>query len=284
MPTSRTNDGLATARSTRRWPLRALFALALLCGFQLAGVAQPAPLETAAWPRVILVDDSFAYAPCGPSGSAAWVCEFITREMIEGDKAQRPASFYADRELPGELRAALGDYSGGSLDRGHLAPDGNVRDEQAKLRRMRLSNVVPQSPGLNRGLWRKLEEHVRELVREHGAAFVVTAPLYQRQGEPRTVGSVLVPTHLVKCVLVLDVDQAKLNGGRLVAQGVTRVAEPLAMHAWIVPNQSPPDGTSLETYRRTVDACEELLLLDLFAWLDDAIENRMEAGRMAEKP
>lgn len=251
----------------------------LLIATWLPLVNAQSPLESIALPRVIVADDSFVYSPSPATGSATWSAEFITRDMLVGESAERPGSFYVDRDIPAELRASVRDYAGSGYDMGHLAPDADTPDSQAKIRRARLSNVAPQSPGLNRGWWRKLEEHVRELAKEHGAAFVVTAPVYARQGRPQVVGSLVAPSHFIKCVLVLDVDETRLNGGRIVPAGFEAVAKPHAMHAWIVPNQTPPTSATLETYSRTVDACEELLQLDLFPWLNNQTENRMEAGK-----
>lgn len=73
-----------------------------------------------------------------------------------------------------------------------------------------LSNIIPQNPELNRGLWKKLENQIRDLVNERGEVIVYTGPVYlpenssggKRYMKYQVIGKndVAVPTHLYKLI------------------------------------------------------------------------------------
>jgi endonuclease G, mitochondrial len=61
------------------------------------------------------------------------------------------------------------------------------------------SNVAPQSPALNRGIWKKLEEYTRKLAKEYDSILV-------RRGsvtiEDRFFGRILVPDYRWKIIYI----------------------------------------------------------------------------------
>lgn len=218
-------------------------------------------LVAIAIPRVIIADSGFAYAVSPVTGSAIWSAEYLTLESFKGD-GKRPSGFHIDRSVPADLRANGRDYAASGFDVGHLAPDGDVGNEQDKIVRAVFTNAVPQSPGLNRGLWAQLEKQVRELVDEHHTAYVVTAPVYFVRAERIVlVGSVVKPTSLVKAVLVIE------DG------------KPQRMLCWLAPNKNPPYSTRIDDWRVTVDEAESATQQDLFPWLPDEIEGSLEASK-----
>lgn len=69
----------------------------------------------------------------------------------------RTDNFRADRSISTES-AALSDYRGSGYDRGHLAPAADMKWAPAAMSESFLmSNMSPQDPGFNRGIWKKLE-------------------------------------------------------------------------------------------------------------------------------
>jgi endonuclease G len=54
--------------------------------------------------------------------------------------------------------ASLSDFKGSGYDRGHLAPAGDMKwSSTAMSESFYMSNMSPQKPGFNRGIWKKLE-------------------------------------------------------------------------------------------------------------------------------
>ena len=98
--------------------------------------------------------------------------------------------------------AALADYRGSGLDRGHLAPAGDFSwSSRAMSESFFLSNMSPQAPAFNRGVWRQVESETRGLLGGAEVLWIVTGPIVEG-GEP-TIGAneVVVPTAFFKAVL-----------------------------------------------------------------------------------
>ena len=132
-----------------------------------------------------------------------WVAEHLTTEQImSAGMIQRRCVFRPDRELDPGARAELRDYRKSGWDRGHMAPDADMPDDDAQRESCDLANAVPQAPRLNRGIWAHIEEHVRRLALFHGDVFVVTGPGFS--GSPGSIGpdDVLVPDWTWKAVYV----------------------------------------------------------------------------------
>lgn len=129
--------------------------------------------------------------------TATWVIEHLTREKAEGIVER--GSFKPDPELQKGKRAELSDYSKSGYDRGHMAPAADMRwDRQAMAECFFLSNMVPQNGGMNRGIWKSLEENIRDWAIDRKEVYIFTGPI----GVKRKIGNnkVVVPTHLYKIV------------------------------------------------------------------------------------
>lgn len=87
-------------------------------------------------------------------------------EIVDPDNPglERLDSFRPDYRIPEMFRADLVDYVGSGYDRGHLVASANQRE--IKLQNSEtflLSNMSPQKPKFNRGVWKELEAAVRDL-------------------------------------------------------------------------------------------------------------------------
>ena len=140
---------------------------------------------------------------------AAWVVYRITNEQLK-ISVERTDDFRTD-PLITTGSAMLDDYSGSGYDRGHLAPAAAMAwSSDVMSESFYLSNMSPQDPSFNRGIWRVLEEEVRDFARIHEEVFVVTGPVL-RDGLP-TIGpsGVSVPEYYFK--VVLDYREPGLEG------------------------------------------------------------------------
>jgi endonuclease G len=64
------------------------------------------------------------------------------------------------------------DYTGSGYDRGHIAPSADrTRNETDNSSTFEMTNMMPQVPELNRGVWGDLEEYCRELVQGRAKNF-----------------------------------------------------------------------------------------------------------------
>jgi endonuclease G len=92
------------------------------------------------------------------------------------------------------------DYVGSGFDRGHLSPaaDNVCNGPVIMAESFYFTNMAPQYPGLNRGQWKALEEHIRKLSLTHDSVFVQAGCVGVRQH----IKHVAVPTHCWKIVEV----------------------------------------------------------------------------------
>jgi endonuclease G len=163
-----------------------------------------------------------------------WVGHTLTPEQLDA-AAPRPSRFRQDLDLASPS-AADRDYRSSGFHRGHLAPAADFASPEAVRTTFLLSNAAPQTPSVNTGPWRRLENAVRRAARTADRVHVFTGALFE--GEPITIGpgQIAVPSHTYKVVLVIQDDSA-------------------AMFAAIVPNQDNVNGPP-DQFAVTVDEIE----------------------------
>lgn len=150
-----------------------------------------------------LCSDHFAVVYSGLSKTPLLAIEKLNRQSLqEGKGLERSESFFPDPRLKAEHRSETSDFTRKGFDRGHLASAANSPTPNAMLQTFALSNIIPQSPGMNRGVWSRLESDTRKFVnRSVGDVFVYTGVLFITDS-PTVIGKnqVIVPTHVFKVV------------------------------------------------------------------------------------
>ena len=149
---------------------------------------------------------------------AKWTLEIINREdylLRDLDDVDRLNNFRADTRLPKRFRAGLGPFKGSGYDRGHMVASANqdlheIQNSETFL----LSNMSPQKPYFNRGIWQRLEAAIRVLNDRNDIleTYVLTAPLFYFDKTVKTIEDtsdkygidVPIPHAFVKSVLAED--------------------------------------------------------------------------------
>lgn len=129
-----------------------------------------------------------------------YVVEKVTAKSVVGT-APRKDEFREDPEVPPQYRATLKDYQGSGYDRGHMAPAADFYySVQAMSESFFLTNMMPQVPGNNRGIWKYTEEYTRAWAKAYEEIYVITGVVYS---EPVTKfgNNVMVPAYLYKIVV-----------------------------------------------------------------------------------
>ena len=189
---------------------------------------------------------------------ANWVAYVLTDKEARSDKAERQNKFVVDPLVKG-ASATNEDYTRTGYDRGHLAPAGDMKwSEKAMRESFYLSNITPQKPGLNRGIWKELEEQIRLWARENGAVLIATGPVIpdeelNRLGKNR-VG---VPRQFYKVLCMVVNNQ--LEGVGFLFENRDYGTTPLRQ--MMVP----------------IDSVEQVTGIDFFPALPDDEERQMEA-------
>ncbi len=150
----------------------------------------------------LLCSAGYTVLASGITHGPLWSAEHLTQDSLEAaGQTKRDGYFHADGRLPSEDQAQLDDFRRSGFDRGHMTPSGDMPGQAAQQESFALSNVVPQTAALNRGIWERTEEAVRHLAEREGELFVVTGPAFH--GETLgTIGpdKVFVPSSTWKAV------------------------------------------------------------------------------------
>lgn len=201
--------------------------------------------------------DAFSLSYNEEHEQANWVVHVITKDILFGN-VNRTNDFRLD-PLVKTITADSADYWDSGFDRGHLAPSADFRWSRNALSQSYFySNMSPQRPELNREIWAKLENLVREWAVDAEELIVVTGPVLTDDLPKIPQGSerVSIPEYFYKVVLDNFGDEKRAIG-------------------FILPNKKPP--FRLVDYAVSIDSVESLTGLDFFPALEDEEENELEA-------
>jgi len=138
---------------------------------------------------------------------ADWVFYPLGREQLK-PCVKRNGSFRSDPFLPEQEAASPDDYGRSGFDKGHLSPAADNRWHQTAMREsFHLSNVSPQPPKFNQGIWARLENLVRAWGMEGEGLVVTTGPVL-REGLP-TIGRRKVSTPEAFYKVLFNASQSK---------------------------------------------------------------------------
>ena len=142
--------------------------------------------------------------------TSLWIAERLSSSAISGRASRKGIDFDEDPQIPSGANARLEDYRGSGYDKGHLAPAGDYRANQALMNQtFLLSNAVPQNPDHNRGIWANLEASIREMTARRGDLYVITGPVYTNPRRSKIGRGVSVPDALYK--VVVDVGRHEMT-------------------------------------------------------------------------
>jgi endonuclease G len=140
----------------------------------------------------------FALGFSGDTKTPLWSAEHLTATQVSVEIPRR-GEFHVEESLSPRDRSDLADYRGSGFDRGHMSPSGDEDSWTAQIQTFSLANVVPQAPGLNRGIWQDFEDIARALAERDGEVYVVTGPIFAKVSQYLN-GRVRVPAEIFKAI------------------------------------------------------------------------------------
>jgi endonuclease G, mitochondrial len=202
----------------------------------------------------LLVRPQYALSYSRTKGIPNWVSWELDASWL-GD-AHRVGKFAPDEDLPaGWERIRPSDYTGSGFDRGHMTnSEDRSRSPEDNIPTFLMTNIIPQSPDNNQGVWVQLENYSRQLARSGKELFIVSGGHGQggigKNGLKATVGrgKVVVPAVMWKVILVLDKSSSGLAG-------VNRNTRTIAV---IIPNKQGVRDDPWQQYRTSVKEVEKL--------------------------
>ena len=110
-----------------------------------------------------------------------WVSYQLDASQLQGPKHKRSNRFYPDMSVKDPVYPA--DYTRSGYDRGHLAPAANMAYcSEAVDASFCMTNISPQAPGCNRGIWKILESEVRRWAAKEKSILVIIGPVFPAKG------------------------------------------------------------------------------------------------------
>ena len=193
---------------------------------------------------------------------ADWVAYPLLPEEINGTTDRDGSSFRPDPAV--STGSALpSDYTRSGYDRGHLAPAGDFKFSRRMMQEtFYMSNVSPQVPQFNRGIWKELEELTRRWALRDNGLYVVTGPVL-KPGLP-TIGratEVSVPGKFYKVILYCNKPEVRMIG-------------------FLLDNEA--SDSSLKQFVVPVDQIEQLTGIDFFSKMPDNLERELESKGRGE--
>lgn len=194
-----------------------------------------------------------------------WVCYTITPEKLVKE-TERSNNFKSDPQIS-TGSATPDDYKSSGYDRGHLAPAADMAYSETTMKEsFYMSNMSPQAPSFNRGIWNNLENDVRSIAAGCDCLYVVTGPILEKPAsEYGAIGknNVSIPEFYYKVLLAVNEDEA--TGIRT-----------LTSYAYIVPNGKTDEKP--EAFLCAIDDVENRTGIDFFSLLEDSLEDQLETG------
>jgi endonuclease G len=184
---------------------------------------------------------------------AEWAAYYLTPASISGTQ-KRASKFMPDPMIRYAIRPSS--YTKSGYDRGHLCPAADMKlNDISMTESFYMSNMSPQAPSFNRGIWSKLEDKVREWALEKNGVYVVTGPLLNKSCGT-IAGAITVPCSFYKIVF-----KQTEYGAEAIAFILSNAGSSLPLKQFVV----------------TIDYLETLTGIDFFTSLSDAEEEKFES-------
>ena len=228
------------------------------------GLGNPSnAVSNASYPtNFLMVKTAYTLSYNKNKGTANWVSWHLSTAW-KGETA-RQNDFRPDPSLPNNwYEVTKNDYTETGFDRGHICPsddrDGDLEDNQETFF---MTNMTPQAPDHNRGIWKTLEDYGRVLTQQGNEVYIIAGPIGQggtgANGFMNTIGrnnNITVPASLWKILIVLPIGQ----------NDVQRINENTRIIAVNIPNQNSVGADSWKKYKVSVDDIEALTGFDFLS-------------------
>ena len=185
-----------------------------------------------------------------------WCAYHVTREAKHA--ADKRPSFTKDRAVP--AAPSPGDYTKSGYDRGHMAPNHAMATrygEAVQKLTFKMSNIAPQTPELNRGVWRDVEHRIADLwTARYGEIWVVVGCI-SRGNEAIGQTGIDVPTEYYQVIMAQE--------GMNIRALAVLIPQKVGWNAWAA------------RHIVSIDELEELSGLDFNPELPSFIQSPLEA-------
>ena len=187
----------------------------------------------------------------------AWCAYHVTPDVLY-QAGQRP-NFTKDKEAANS--PAPGSYTHSGYDRGHMVPNHAIESRYGSSEQRKtfmMSNIAPQTPALNQGVWRNLEHRIADFwPARYGEIWVIVGNIPSKDRETISGTDIEVPGQFYQIVVAQE--------GMDVRAFAVLFDQRVSWHEWA--------ARSLVS----IDELEEIAGLDFFPDLPSFIQTPLEA-------
>lgn len=130
--------------------------------------------------------------------AADWVVYRLTPNEFDGDEA-RLKNFRPDESIPEQYQVLANDYDEPIYELGHLvSAESQDGSKTLMSETFIISNVLPQLPTFNKGIWKGLENRERKWAKSKKELFIYIGVLYEGDKIKYLKGKIPIATHYFK--------------------------------------------------------------------------------------
>lgn len=217
----------------------------------------------------ILEKPQFTISYCSKKNVANWVAWQLNASWV-GNEDRFDGKFISDNTLPASFyKVKHSDYINSGYDRGHLVRSKErTRNGEDNRATFLLTNIVPQTPDLNRGVWLRFEDYyLNKALKENKNMFIVSGGIFRSNKTLKNKGIVAIPDSCYKIVLFTLKEKIEEISNR----------NDFEIVAISMPNIQGIRNDNWQKYITTVDKIEYSTGYDFFMLLPDSIENYLES-------
>ncbi len=217
----------------------------------------------------VLEKPQFTISYCSKKNVPNWVAWQLNASWV-GNEDRFDGKFIADNTLPASFyKVKHSDYTNSGFDRGHLVRSKErTRNSEDNKATFLLTNVIPQTADLNRGVWLRFEDYyLNKALKENKNMYIVAGGIFKSNKTLLNKGLVAIPDSCFKIVAFTP---------KTSIQTISAI-EDFEMVAIAMPNVKGIKNDNWQKYITTIDKIEHSTGYDFFILLPDSIENYWES-------
>lgn len=203
------------------------------------------PVDADSTDDYILVKSQYALSYNKNLNVANWVSWELNASWF-GDVSRYGGNFMQEPLLPeGYYRVTHNDYTNSGYDRGHMVrSEERTKTAEDNKSTFYTTNILPQMPDLNQGVWLNLEYYCEDLCKQNNKElFVIAGGIFRTKNKLK--GVVTVPDSCFKIVIILDKDQ-----------GLNNITSETPVIAVVMPNIAGIRNDKWDKYKTTIRRIE----------------------------
>ncbi len=204
----------------------------------------------------VVYHEKYSFSYSEKDEQSEWVAYKLFKNSIN-NSVKRKNNFREDQKvITGS--SILNDYKNSGYDKGHLVPAKTMSfSEETMSESFYMSNMSPQKPSFNRGVWKRLEEKVRSWISISDSLYVITGPILNNPIERIGENRVAVPNFYYKSII-------RFKNNKFFGIGFLLKNEKS--------NKKPYN------FSVSIDSIEKVTGLNFFYQLDSLTQNRIESN------